>query len=54
MVTIQMASSGSTRAEVRDHLSRALGIVDAETTLDEIFGQGSGEDARVPWTSGRR
>jgi len=51
MVAIQMASAGSTRADVRGHLNEALGIPDPERTLDEIFGAGSGDDTRVPWTS---
>ena len=52
MVAIQMASSGSTRGDVRGHLSRNLGIPDPERTLDEIFGAGTGDEARVPWTTG--
>jgi hypothetical protein len=54
MIAIQLAGTGNTRADVRGHLHRALGIVDAEPTLDEIFGRGTGEDARVPWTTGHR
>jgi hypothetical protein len=54
MIAIQLAGAGGTRADVRGHLNRALGIVDAEPTLDEIFGPGTGEDARVPWTTSRR
>ncbi len=54
MIAIQLAGAGGTRADVRGHLNRALGIVEAEPTLDEIFGPGTGEDARVPWTTGRR
>jgi hypothetical protein len=54
MVAIQMASAGNTRGDVRGHLNRVLGIADAETTLDEIFGAGTGDDARVPWMTGRR
>ncbi len=54
MVAIQMASAGSTRGDVRGHLNQALGIADAEPTLDEIFGPGTGDDARVPWITGRR
>ncbi len=54
MIAVQLAGAGNTRAEVRDHLDRVLGIVDAEQTLDEIFGRDTGEDARVPWTTGDR
>lgn len=54
MVAIQMATTGTTRAGVRDHLNRALGIGDTASILDEIFGVDTGEDARVPWTAGPR
>ena len=51
MVAIQMATTGATRAGVREHLNHALGIVDTAAILDEIFGAGTGEDAQVPWTA---
>ena len=54
MTAIQMASHGSTRGDVRGHLSRNLGIPDPERMLDEIFGAGTPDDARVPWTTGNR
>ena len=54
MVAIQLAASGATRAGVRDHLQRGLGIPDAGTILDEVFGVGSRDDTRVPWTTGPR
>lgn len=54
MVAIQMAATGATRGSVREHLHRALGLRDTGAVLDEVFGPGSGEDAQVPWTSGRR
>ena len=54
MVAIQMAASGATRGGVREHLHRALGLSDTASVLDEVFGPGTGEDARVPWTSERR
>ncbi len=53
MVANQMATAGSTRAEVRDHLQRVLGVVDPNRTLDEIFGPGSSEQERLPWTGTR-
>lgn len=53
MVAIQIAASGGTRGAVREHLHRALGISQTTGILDEVFGQGTGEDARVPWISGR-
>jgi len=54
MFAIQMASAGSTRGDIRGHLTRALGVPDPEATLDEIFGAGTADDARVPWMTGRR
>ena len=54
MVAIQLAATGATRAGVRDHLQRGLGIPDATTILDEVFGVGSRDDTRVPWTTGPR
>ncbi len=54
MTAIQMATSGATRAGVREHLERARGIRDATNILDEVFGSGSRDDARVPWAGGSR
>jgi hypothetical protein len=54
MVAIQMAGAGSSRGDVRRHLNDVLGIFDAEPVLDEIFGAGAGDDAQVPWMTGRR
>ncbi len=51
MVAIQLAATGATRAGVRDHLQRGLGIADATVILDEVFGAGSRDDTRVPWTA---
>lgn len=50
VVAIRMASTGSTRAEVDDHLRRTLGVADPGRTLDEVFGRGSDGGERVPWT----
>lgn len=52
MVAIQMAASGASRGAVREHLHRALGLGDSGPVLDDVFGPGSGEDARVPWAAG--
>ncbi len=52
-VAIQFAAAGATRAVVREHLHWALGASDPSPILDEVFGAGSGEDAVVPWASGR-
>jgi hypothetical protein len=54
MVAIQMATTGATRAGVREHLKGALGVTDTAAILDEVFGAGTGEDAQVPWTAGPR
>lgn len=54
MGAIRMATAGATRAAVREHLTRTLGIGDTAGILDEIFGLGTGEDARVPWTTASR
>ena len=54
MEAIQMAATGATRAAVREHLHQGLGAADAGPILDEIFGPGTSEDARVPWTAGPR
>ena len=51
MVAIQLAATGATRGGVRDHLQRGLGVADPGVILDEVFGVGSREDTRVPWTA---
>ncbi len=51
LVAIQMAASGRTRGQVREHLHNQMGLGDTRPILDEIFGAGSHEDARVPWTA---
>jgi hypothetical protein len=50
-VAIQMAAGGGTRGDVREHLHRTLGVSEATGILDEVFGAGSGEQDRVPWTA---
>lgn len=50
-IVIQMAAAGWTRHELSDHLERTLGLADPEPVLDEVFGAGSADDARVPWTT---
>lgn len=51
LIAIQMAASGRTRHEVREHLHSVMGVTDTKQLLDEIFGADSAEDARVPWTA---
>lgn len=50
----QMAAGGATRAAVREYLDNAFGVTDATAILDEVFGVGTGEDARAPWAAGPR
>lgn len=54
IAAIQLASTGASRGQVRDHLHSLVEPADAETVLDEIFGAGTRDDARVPWASGPR
>lgn len=51
LVGIQMAAAGRTRGQVREHLHNQMGLGETREILDEIFGPGSPEDARVPWTA---
>jgi hypothetical protein len=51
LVAIQMAAAGRTRGQVREHLHNQMGLGETRPILDEIFGAGSQEDARVPWTA---
>ncbi len=50
-IAIQMAAAGSTRHQVREHLTAALGLTGSGEILDEIYGADSSEHARVPWTA---
>ena len=54
LVAIQMAAAGRTRGQVREHLHNQMGLGETRSILDEIFGAGSQEDARVPWTAFHR
>jgi hypothetical protein len=51
LVAIQMATAGSTRAQVETHLREALAIAEPRPILDEVFGWNTPADARVPWTA---
>jgi hypothetical protein len=51
LVAIQMAAAGRTRGQVREHLHNQMGLGETRSILDEVFGTGSQEDARVPWTA---
>ena len=50
----QMAAGGAKRSAVRVYLDRAFAVADATAILDEVFGAGTGEDARAPWAPGAR
>jgi hypothetical protein len=52
VVAIQMAGSGSSRADVESHIRETLGVEDPEPLLDEIFGPGTPGHARVEWARG--
>ncbi|HYU60703.1 MAG TPA: hypothetical protein VEK39_08080 [Solirubrobacterales bacterium] len=49
VIAIQMAAAGSTRGEVEAQVRDSLGVPDPGEILDEVFGRGSPDDARVPW-----
>lgn len=46
---IQMAAAGSTRGQVEAHLRGFLQVSDPTAILDQVFGAGTGAEARVPW-----
>ena len=48
---IQMAAAGTTRSQVASYLRGSLGIDEPDPLLDEIFGAGTADDARVPWAA---
>jgi ElaB/YqjD/DUF883 family membrane-anchored ribosome-binding protein len=49
---IRMAAAGTTRGEVAIHLRDSLRLANPSSLLDEIFGPGTTDDARVPWAIG--
>lgn len=50
-IAIRMAAASATRGGVREHLQQALGLSEAETILDEVFGAGTDDDSQVPWSN---
>jgi hypothetical protein len=50
-LAIQMATAGSTRRQVGERLDRVIGPEDTRRVLDDVFGPGSAEDSRVPWST---
>jgi hypothetical protein len=49
LVAIEMAVSGSSRAEVSDHLREQLGVLEADELLDDVFGATSHAGSRLAW-----
>lgn len=49
LVAIEMAVAGFTRNEVRERLAREYAITEMSAMLDEVFGEGSAGDSRMPW-----
>ena len=49
VAAIQMAASGSTRAEVGLHIRETVGVPDPAPILDEVFGPGTAPEATVRW-----
>lgn len=49
LVAIEMAVSGSSRAEVETHLRRDLGVADPQPLLDDVFGTASHAGSRLAW-----
>jgi hypothetical protein len=53
IVAIQMAAAGRTRGQVESHIRTSLGIAEPSAVLDEVFGEGTPDDATVPWARPR-
>jgi hypothetical protein len=53
IVAIQMAAAGRTRAQTGSHIRDSLGIDDPASVLDEVFGEGTPDDATVAWAKPR-
>jgi hypothetical protein len=49
LVAIEMAVSGSSRAEVEQHLRDQLGVAEPEPLLDDVFGAASTAGSRLAW-----
>ena len=50
LMAIEMAVSGSSRGEVGERLTQDFHIADPAPILDDVFGEGSPESSRMPWT----
>jgi hypothetical protein len=53
IVAIQLAAAGRTRAETASQIRDSLGIDDPTQVLDEVFGEGTPDEATVPWAKPR-
>lgn len=51
LIAIQMAAGGNTRGQVQEQLLAKFPGLESRPILDQVFGTGSAEDARVPWTT---
>jgi hypothetical protein len=52
LVAIEMAVAGSTRAEVALRLRDGFELQSPDPILDDVFGPGTGPEARMPWSGG--
>jgi hypothetical protein len=51
LMAIEIALSGGSRGEVSDRLTQEFGVADPTPILDDVFGAGSADSSRMPWSS---
>lgn len=51
LMAIEMAVSGSSRREVAERLIGDFGVANPAPILDDVFGAGSADDSRMPWST---
>ena len=51
LMAIEMAVSGSSRGEVGTRLTEDFHVADPAPILDDVFGAGSPDSTRMPWTN---
>jgi hypothetical protein len=51
LMAIEMAVSGSSRGEVGSRLTEDFHVADPAPILDDVFGAGSPDSTRMPWTN---
>lgn len=49
LVALEMALAGRSRGEARQRIAGTLEAESAATILDDVFGAGGDDDARLPW-----